>query len=669
MSLLSVLNVSHDDLTNEEISAVSQSTAVVVSSLSSMLVATLGLPVAGVPGAQLLHHPRDTPHTFLLSGRGQQLTAIQNVIHQRLDASDIRIGLPVDSSVNLERSFPHIGVDCKTTYTPLPRTKYGPGQVSLNYISTSLAYHEEGGSDDRQSLASSALPLYLLIREENLAAAGLDTNSCIHFIIDLFSQWLAFGGQDTPLCVLSSAVHSILMVSDIFTQSNQFSWMLSTFSELQKVHPIEDEVMSAILCQGICKALSVLGEPPTQHSDLIDTIKKCLTTNLKSQHVFARSSAIHGSLYLLQTSDSLGVDLQTILGIVVEHIKQNLLVGGGRVDTEQSVDSYTLLLWSSLFYVLENFSSAEIAEPELETNLQQLSFATISSPDLPKPLYTCILAGLERLVVAGKIKGRHLDQLVKISTDLMTEWAPVSVIPAVQLFLASMYASHPPALAEQCQLSPAPITDPELLMQMMEQMSILFDCVRRAAPQQAEILSEILPQVLIDFFPASDVVNRVISEFISPGQPHPALLAGVLSQIFRAAVDQDQQGMITEWVLMSLPNFTRRSPIIHSIWCLTCFFIAASANPCLQAIFPHLLYRGTRNSLQESVITCGDRRPTSLNHDERRLFCLAAVDFYSFLTDVKLKQKFRETFEGVSEPGNPYADLLAAIQHKDEKEA
>ena len=44
--------------------------------------------------------------------------------------------------------------------------------------------------------------------------------------------------------------------------------------------------------------------------------------------------------------------------------------------------------------------------------------------------------------------------------------------------------------------------------------------------------------MLIDFFPASDVVNRVISEFISPGQPHPALLAGVLSQIFKAAVDQ-----------------------------------------------------------------------------------------------------------------------------------
>ena len=38
----------------------------------------------------------------------------------------------------------------------------------------------------------------------------------------------------------------------------------------------------------------------------------------------------------------------------------------------------------------------------------------------------------------------------------MTEWAPVSVIPAVQLFLAAMYASHPPA--SDFGLKPAPIT-------------------------------------------------------------------------------------------------------------------------------------------------------------------------------------------------------------------
>jgi len=66
--------------------------------------------------------------------------------------------------------------------------------------------------------------------------------------------------------------------------------------------------------------------------------------------------------------------------------------------------------------------------------------------------------------------------------------------------------------------------NPELLMQAMERMSILFDCVRRLGPEEAALLCQILPKVLFDFFPAADVVNRVISEFISPGQPHQVLL-------------------------------------------------------------------------------------------------------------------------------------------------
>ena len=63
--------------------------------------------------------------------------------------------------------------------------------------------------------------------------------------------------------------------------------------------------------------------------------------------------------------------------------------------------------------------------------------------------------------------------------------------------------------------------DPELLMQTMEQISILFDCVRRSDSRGAQLLCyDILPRILVDFFPVADVINRVINEFISPGQPH-----------------------------------------------------------------------------------------------------------------------------------------------------
>ena len=101
------------------------------------------------------------------------------------------------------------------------------------------------------------------------------------------------------------------------------------------------------------------------------------------------------------------------------------------------------------------------------------------------------------------------------------------------------------------------IEDPERLMRMMEQVwrilphysddlsiiitnlsaqvSILFDCVRRSGPLEARLICDILPRVLVDFFPPADVVNRVVTEFMSPGQPHQVLLSGVLFSVFRQA--------------------------------------------------------------------------------------------------------------------------------------
>jgi len=638
MCLLSVLNVSRDDLTNEEVSALSQSTALVVAAITSLLVNTLALPVAGIPGARLLHHPRDSPHPCLMSGRGQQLTAIQNIIHQRLEDRGASPGLPVDSSVNLERATCQASITW-AGYSPVPVAGYGAAQVSVNYLHTCMAYHEEG-SDDRQSITSAALPLFLLLREENLAAAGLDTHSCTHFLTDLFSQWLAHGGQDTPLTVLTASVRAMIMISDIFTQDSQFNWMLGALSDLYKVHPVEDELLSGLLLLGISKAVAVIG---FRESDLYERLKKGLENSLKSAHLPARAAAVHSLLYLLQRETN-----QETVGFFIlasDHLKANMLGGRGSTD----VDQHSMVLWSMLFFTIENCEN-DMMEPELKDNLVQICIGTAGQADLPMLVYTTILTGLERLVVAGLVRGRQLEQVVKLATDLMTDWPPSSVLPAIQLFLAAMYSSHPPS-SDPSQ-RPTPITDPEMLMQMMEQMSILFDCVRRAGPTQAELLAEILPQVLIDFFPASDVVNRVISEFISPGQPHPALLAGVLKQIFRAAVSQDQQNMLTEWVLVSLPNFTRRAPLSHSIWCLSCFFLAASPNPWLQAMFPHLQHRQPTDS--------------TTPHEDKRLFCLAAADFYACLTDERQKAKFIQTFEAVAAPGSPYAELLSTIEHRTE---
>lgn len=172
--------------------------------------------------------------------------------------------------------------------------------MSISYLETCLVYHEESSLDqDRASLASTALPLFLLIREENLAAAGLDTHSCVQFVIDLFSQWLSAVPQDTPLGVLTAAVRAVTMISDIFTQAGQFGWMLTSLGDLQRLHPPEDELMAALLSLGLAKALAVTGRRP-EAAEIWDRLRRLLETGLRSQNAFARTAAAHGLLYLLQ---------------------------------------------------------------------------------------------------------------------------------------------------------------------------------------------------------------------------------------------------------------------------------------------------------------------------------------------------------------------------------
>lgn len=45
----------------------------------------------------------------------------------------------------------------------------------------------------------------------------------------------------------------------MFTERQQYEWLLDTLLELQRVHPVEDELMQQYFIIGICKASAVIG--------------------------------------------------------------------------------------------------------------------------------------------------------------------------------------------------------------------------------------------------------------------------------------------------------------------------------------------------------------------------------------------------------------------------
>jgi hypothetical protein len=221
MSLLGVFSLSKEDLTDAEISALAQASTCAVSAITGLLLQTLALPKPGLVNlSTYIHHPRDRPSAFLTSKRGQQLTLIQNLIHDNFGKTCPN-ALPVDSLYNVERTCKDHGL-------------YGLAQLSVRYILASLRYNSSKPLvENNESKQSLAFPLALIQREDAMAFEGLDIRSCLHFLQELYAQWLTEG---TPLALLTETVRSMLALSDLFYEPAQFQWLFDTFNEIQKVN-------------------------------------------------------------------------------------------------------------------------------------------------------------------------------------------------------------------------------------------------------------------------------------------------------------------------------------------------------------------------------------------------------------------------------------------------
>ena len=85
------------------------------------------------------------------------------------------------------------------------------------------------------TLQYTAYALPFLLREEQLSSAGVDLDSCLHFLFELYAQWMrgpsaaAAAAAETmpPLVLLTATVRSTLVLSDVFTETGHFRLTLA----------------------------------------------------------------------------------------------------------------------------------------------------------------------------------------------------------------------------------------------------------------------------------------------------------------------------------------------------------------------------------------------------------------------------------------------------------
>ncbi|XP_005093645.2 huntingtin [Aplysia californica] len=674
MSLLGVLNpVSHTghDLSPEEEIEQAQGMVLAVKAITSLLLQASLVPTSGNTANSCYEtRPRDKPLAFLHTRCGKKLSVIRGLIEQEIInlcasrpdrlVAQAYCGNPSDKASvslfngNLERE---IGSE-----------EYSLGQISIEStwslvgnldlpLSTSestdspdstagQAAAETTPSATSPSSGSGSASSPEGVSSRSVSRCGLDIHSCLQFLLELYGAWLHVDNSPKPpLMLLNSVVKSMVSLSDLFVEREQFEFMQDILLDLLKGHPAEDELVTQYLVVGLCKSTAVVGTEALVNERMV----KLVESGLKSTHLPTKISALHGALYVLETGVS---DLSTaFLPVLTDFLAKHLAIVSQVCIISQQ---FVVNMWAVAFYIIENFTN-EIKDLDFSSKIMPLVVQTASGTEetVSTAVFLVVMKGTERLLLTDVLTQTDTETIIKLSMDRLCLPNPQRALAALGLMFTCMYSGK-----SVDQYSPRPREeqtfgepgfellhqDPDSLILAMERVTVLFDRIKKGYPYEARVITRLLPAFLADFFPAQDIMNKVIGEFLSAHQPYPYLIAKVVFQVFATLHQQQQQSLVREWVMLSLSNFTQRSPPAMAMWSLSLFFISASTNIWLRALFPHVLGRmGHMESL------------------DRQLFCLCALDFYRQLTEEGQRRAFLSTFQAIAAPESPYSDLVACL--------
>lgn len=633
-----------------------------VQAITSLVLSAMAVPVAGNPAVSCLEQqPRNKPLKALDTRFGRKLSMIRGIVEQEIQEM-------VSQRENTATHHSHQAWDPVPSLLPATtgalishdklllqinserepgNMSYKLGQVSIHSVwlgNNITPLREEEWDEEEEEEADAPAPTSPPVSPVNSRKhrAGVDIHSCSQFLLELYSRWIlpSSAARRTPVILISEVVRSLLVVSDLFTERTQFEMMYLTLTELRRVHPSEDEILIQYLVPATCKAAAVLGMDKT----VAEPVSRLLESTLRSTHLPSQIGALHGILYVLEC-DLLDDTVKQLIPVVSDYLLSNLkgIAHCVNIHSQQHV----LVMCATAFYLMENYPLD--VGPEFSASVIQMCGVMLSGSEesTPSIIYHCALRGLERLLLSEQLSRLDTESLVKLSVDRVNVQSPHRAMAALGLMLTCMYTGKEKASPGRAS-DPSPATpDSESVIVAMERVSVLFDRIRKGFPCEARVVARILPQFLDDFFPPQDVMNKVIGEFLSNQQPYPQFMATVVYKVFQTLHSAGQSSMVRDWVMLSLSNFTQRTPVAMAMWSLSCFLVSASTSPWVSAILPHVISR------------MGKLEQVDVN-----LFCLVATDFYRHQIEEEFDRRaFQSVFEVVAAPGSPYHRLLACLQN------
>ncbi|OAD60204.1 Huntingtin [Eufriesea mexicana] len=481
MALLGVLNLSqNENVPTEDIPVLIQASSLAVQAITKLLLQTLLLPYPGNPRAStVIHYPRD-PQLSVHKISSQKLYGTQDLLTWKYETMN---DTGTIGGLNMDHIFHRGNVERVANVN-----EYSYSQLSVSYLWSLCNLYED-------KLNASVLNLKNR-RNDALMSASLDLDSCLRFLVELYTSWMS-PQANTPIQLLTEIVKSILAISELFVERGQYQWMLDMCLEISRIYPTENVILHQYLIVSVCKAAAVL--TPLDFETL-DKVKRLVEANLKSSFLPAKVSALHGSLYLLQSAVLANCEetMNIIHPLAIEYIQKHLDAQDLNNLLNQS-EEHQGVTWALVFFLLEH---AENAPSDTEAPaVLELVLTLLTSQNISCSLHQTLLQGLERLVATKSVIGKVAEQIVKVAIDRLKQPSPMLSLPALQLLLTCMYTEAADRLNQPETEEPLPDVEPEALVRSIERISAIFDKIRKGHSMEVELLCTVLSGVLGDFFP------------------------------------------------------------------------------------------------------------------------------------------------------------------------
>jgi hypothetical protein len=313
----------------------------------------------------------------------------------------------------------------------------------------------------------------------------------------------------------------------------------------------------------------------SQDTQQLDRIVRITEKALASDSTHVQNGCLSG---LLVVAEDPGSQLSAQLGPSLARYLLSQLEAFHR-----HTELHCHLCWSLAVSLALHHS--HLREPDFPRKLLERALPLLLHPHTSSILFQALCLGLELMVVNFTFSTEQRSKITGIASARCAKCEFDKLLPALGLLVSCMYTvlysgEQGSSVKEEVEDEGAA----EASIQTREHVNMLLEHLRHGPLEVVKFLVGIVPVLMTDFLPPVQVLQMVVTEFVSPHQPRPTLAAMVMGETFSLLLEQKLADLVADWVLLSMDSCVQQEPERKAVWCLVCLLTAASSSPILRAL-------------------------------------------------------------------------------------